>query len=270
MLFEPSGRARPDTQAFYKTAVEQVIRTMRARPEEELSLERMAEIAGTSPFHFLRIFRQLTGVPPVHFLSALRLAEAKRLLLSTDRSVTDICFEVGYNSLGTFTTRFTQLVGLPPARLRRLGRAFRCEVLAALPERLRAASAEPGPFAVAGCITADEAAGGLIFLGLFQHPIPQERPLACALLTSPGPYRLQAPAPGRYFVFAARFSRTSDPAAYLLAGHAACQVAASGPVMVRAFSKKSATADLHLVPPSLFDPPLLVALPLLAAERLAA
>lgn len=41
--------------------------------------------------------------------------------------VTDICFDVGYNSLGTFTTRFTQLVGLSPARLRRLGSGFRLE-----------------------------------------------------------------------------------------------------------------------------------------------
>jgi AraC-like DNA-binding protein len=62
-------------------------------------------------------------------LSALRLGEAKRLLLITERSVTDICCDLGYNSLGTFTARFTQRVGLSPARLRRLGSGFRLESL---------------------------------------------------------------------------------------------------------------------------------------------
>src|SRR6476660_4196704 len=100
-----------------KAAVEQVVRWMREHLDQEISMEEMAEGAGVSPFHFLRTFRRFTGVTPALFLSALRLEEAKRLLLTTERSVTDICFDVGYSSVGTFTTRFTQLVGLSPARL---------------------------------------------------------------------------------------------------------------------------------------------------------
>src|ERR1700760_4201675 len=91
---------------------ERVILSMRECLDEPISLSDMADIACLSPYHFNRVFHQVTGLPPTKFLYALRLSTAKRLLLTTSLSVTDVCFEVGYNSLGTFTTRFTQLVGL--------------------------------------------------------------------------------------------------------------------------------------------------------------
>src|SRR6185436_14165991 len=174
-----------------KAAVEQVVGWMRQHHEEEISIEEIAERAGVSPFCFLRSFRRWTGVTPALFLSALRLEEAKRLLLTTERSVTDICFDVGYNSLGTFTTRFTQLVGLSPARLRRLGSGFRLEALAA-GEPLSSGLPAGGSIPVTGTLAAGEPPSGLIFLGLFRHPIPQQRPLACTLLGAPGTFRLNA------------------------------------------------------------------------------
>jgi transcriptional regulator GlxA family with amidase domain len=103
----PSG-----TTDLHRIAAERVVREMRQRLGDSLTLDEMAEIAMMSPYHFNRVFRRLTGIPPSQFLGALRLEAAKRLLLTSERSVTEICFEVGYNSLGTFTTRFNQLVGL--------------------------------------------------------------------------------------------------------------------------------------------------------------
>lgn len=91
---------------------------MRERVDDTLPLHAMAEIAHLSPYLFTRAFRQFTGIPPGEFLATLRLERAKQLLLTTDLSVAEICFEVGYNSLGTFTTRFTRLVGLSPGRVR--------------------------------------------------------------------------------------------------------------------------------------------------------
>ena len=79
----------------------------------------MAEMANLSPYHFARIFRNVTGIPPVEFLTAVRLERAKRLLLGTEMGVAEVCFEVGYESVGTFATRFKDLVGLPPGRMRR-------------------------------------------------------------------------------------------------------------------------------------------------------
>ncbi|HBL29294.1 MAG TPA: AraC family transcriptional regulator [Acidobacteria bacterium] len=252
-----------------KGAVEQVVQWMHGHLTEEVSMEEMAEQAGVSPFHFLRTFRRHTGVTPALFLSALRLEEAKRLLLTTERSVTDICFDVGYNSLGTFTSRFTQLVGLSPARLRRLGSGFRLESLALAGERLASGRAVAGPASVAGVLSSETPPLGAIFLGLFHHPIPQGRPLACALLTAPGPFRLNAPGPGRYHLFAASFLRTSDPLDFLLSSRAVDQVASGGPVLLRTGEVPPAPVSLRLRPLTELDPPLLVALPLLVAERLA-
>lgn len=230
-------------------------------------MEEMAARAGVSPFHFLRTFRRFTGVTPALFLSALRQEEAKRLLLTTERSVTDICFDVGYSSLGTFTTRFTQLVGLSPARLRRIGSGFRLEALE--PERLSFGRSKAGSIPASGTLVAAEPPRGPIFLGLFSHPIPQQRPLACTLLTAPGPFHLDAPGPGRYYLFAACFSVTLDPMDFLLSSRAVRQVAAGGPLTLRAGDGLAGPVDLRLRPLTELDPPLLVALPLLVAERLA-
>src|SRR5260370_25122277 len=108
------------TSVQHHRAVERVISAMRRRLDENLSLKEMADIAYMSPFHFNRIFRQLTGVPPCQFLSALRLESARRLLRTTELKVTEICFEVGYTSLGTFIRRFSDLLGASPRSLRRL------------------------------------------------------------------------------------------------------------------------------------------------------
>src|SRR5689334_24294316 len=88
------------------------------RYHEPLSLKSMAESAYLSRFYFSRLFRATTGVSPGRFLAAIRLFKAKNLLRQTSLSVTDIAYQVGYNSLGTFTSRFTRSVGIPPARYR--------------------------------------------------------------------------------------------------------------------------------------------------------
>src|SRR5262249_48625370 len=69
-------------------------------------------------------FREHTGVSPARFLGALRIEAAKRLLIETDDSILDICLRIGYSSLGSFSTRFTQMVGLSPGRYRQLGQSF--------------------------------------------------------------------------------------------------------------------------------------------------
>src|SRR5438067_8275961 len=120
-----------DTQT---QAVERAIQTMHTHLHEVLTLEDLASVAYLSPSHFHRVFCRLIGIPPGEFLSALRFQAARRLLLTTSLSVTDICFEVGYSSTGSFTTRFTHLVGLSPRLLRQRAQAF--EPLAAEPAGL--------------------------------------------------------------------------------------------------------------------------------------
>src|SRR5438309_1587588 len=112
--------SQPGAEQAHSVAIERAILAMRERLQEPLSLQDMADIAHMSPYHFSRVFHRLIGIPPGEFLTALRLDAAKRLLLTTSLSVTDICFEVGYLSPSSFTTRFTQLVGLPPRQLRQV------------------------------------------------------------------------------------------------------------------------------------------------------
>jgi AraC-like DNA-binding protein len=83
-----------------------------ARP---LDVEALASDAHMSPGHFSRQFRAAYGESPYSYLMTRRIERAMALLRRGDLSVTEVCFEVGCSSLGTFSTRFTELVGVPPS-----------------------------------------------------------------------------------------------------------------------------------------------------------
>lgn len=79
----------------------------------------LARQAGLSREGFIRAFRAAYGQTPHQYLLDRRLEEARRMLESTDRSVTEVCFEVGFSSLGSFSATFHRRVGAPPSRFRR-------------------------------------------------------------------------------------------------------------------------------------------------------
>lgn len=86
--------------------------------DEPLTLDEMARVACLSTSHFLRSFQQLFGQTPHRFLTAQRLERARRLLLETDLPVTEICFRVGFESLGSFSSLFRKTQGVSPAAFR--------------------------------------------------------------------------------------------------------------------------------------------------------
>lgn len=264
---EPDAERDAAPAAAHRLAVEQVIAAMREQLDRPLPLPAMAELAHLSPYHFSRVFRQVTGIPPGEFLSALRLAEAKRLLLATDLSVTDICFEVGYTSIGTFTTRFTQLVGLSPLQLRRLSDELSA-VLARPPASDVAWRPTPTAAGVVGHLSAPDMTAGLIFVGLFPSAIPQRRPVAGAFLTRPGLFHLRDVPPGRYHLLAAALPATGDPAACLLPGAVMRVGRSQGVVAVRP-GRVSGFIPVTLRPLQATDPPVLVTLPALLIEQAA-
>lgn len=98
--------------------IDEVITYIHLHLHEPLPLPRLAKYAGYSLYHFTRIFKGKTSVSPLYYVSSLRLQKAKDLLLNTNLSVRDIGLEIGQQSLGTFTTRFTEKVGVPPSRFR--------------------------------------------------------------------------------------------------------------------------------------------------------
>jgi AraC-like DNA-binding protein len=89
-----------------------------ARYTEPLDVDDLARAAGLSRAHFSREFRRAFGEPPHAYLLTRRLERASALLRNTDRSVADICFSVGLQSVGSFTTSFTRTFGISPTAYR--------------------------------------------------------------------------------------------------------------------------------------------------------
>ncbi len=87
----------------------------------ELDVVAMARIAAVSPAHLIRTFRLVFGETPHRYLQRRRVERAMFLLRSTAASVTDVCFAVGFGSLGTFSRTFREIVGESPSSYRRLG-----------------------------------------------------------------------------------------------------------------------------------------------------
>jgi AraC-like DNA-binding protein len=99
------------------------LRRVRDRIDREyaqpLDVEALARGVHMSAGHLSREFRRAYGESPYSYLMTRRIERAMALLRRGDLSVTEVCFEVGCGSLGTFSTRFTELVGMPPSAYRR-------------------------------------------------------------------------------------------------------------------------------------------------------
>ena len=82
---------------------------------EPLDLEALAAAAGVSKYHFLRCFAATYGKTPAVYLTERRIERAQDLLRATNLTVTEVCMLVGYSSLGSFSSKFRELVGVSPS-----------------------------------------------------------------------------------------------------------------------------------------------------------
>src|SRR5258708_18190000 len=161
-------------------AIERAVECIWDRYSEPLTLTEIAESALLSRFYFARLFRDTTGITPGRFLAAIRIHQAKRLLVSTSMSITDISVAVGYNSLGSFTNYFTTSVGISPARFRRLSRTGGVGLPTPQPSR------RTGFGAVAGVISLPEGHGNArVYVGAFSTPIIQPPSAAAVIVDVP-------------------------------------------------------------------------------------
>ena len=96
---------------------------LHAEPSRGVTLNELARAAGLSRAHLARQFAQTFGLPPHQYLVQLRLDQAKRAL-ATGESVTDVCFQVGFESLGTFSSSFRRRTGMSPREYQRATRGF--------------------------------------------------------------------------------------------------------------------------------------------------
>jgi AraC-like DNA-binding protein len=117
----PSGPARhqrtPPTPLL--TAVRRARDLIDRDFAEPLNLDRMARAANYSKFHFARAFTDAYGETPQAYLSRRRIERAKDLLRAANLTVTEVCMVVGFESVGSFSSRFKELVGVSPSEYRR-------------------------------------------------------------------------------------------------------------------------------------------------------
>ena len=252
---------REGTVRFYERAVERVICAMLDHLGEPLNLDRLAKIAIISPYHFHRVFALITGITPGRFLTALRIEKAKRLLATSTLGITDVCLEVGYNSLGTFTTIFTSFVGVSPNRFRCLA-AGKGQPL--LVRRLTKQVNSQNRFRnsiIEGTVSASP-----IFIGVFPTRVPQGFPIAGTKIIAPGYYRIEGVPNGVHYLLAAAVYGSQGTRRLLLPEKGFLYVAHAGPISVLA-DRVSVQSELVLRRVDLTDPPVLIALPLLVAAE---
>ena len=253
------------TDSPHIEAVKRAVRRMRDRLGETQSLSDHAQAALLSPFHFHRVFTGVTAATPARFLAALRIVEAEHLLIGSSLTVSDIAAQVGYSSLGTFTTQFTRLVGESPRRFRvhvdRIGDKQVSETVAPLIGRKTASASRP-PLQVA--ITGGPQTGGLVFVGLFPCGIPQTKPVDCVVATAPAVVGFGGVPDGEYHVLAVAFDPTTTIRDAILDDSQSVG-SSLHPIQVNG-GRTQRTISLRMHQPRLVDPPVVLAVPHLASQ----
>ncbi len=258
----PKRPNRPLTATRWHSSVQRVLAHMQDHLAEKQSSEGLASVGALSRFHFNRVFRQLTGIPPACFFTALRLESAKQLLLTTDASVTEVCMDVGYTSLGTFVSRFTQLVGLSPNGLRRMAKLTEGLDLRDFISDLRfPAAAGPGTLTGRIIINTGEFCG-VIFVAVYETLLPHARPVRCLALTRPGEFTFGGLPHGTYVLLAAALPYKVCRGAFLDRG--VLLRGASRPIKVDA-ARSTSPVLVNLRSTTPFDPPILAPLPAMLA-----
>jgi AraC-like DNA-binding protein len=240
--------------------VEQGIKCIWERYAEPLSLTDIAGSAFLSKYHFCRVFSSETGISPGRFLSAVRIYQAKRLLLSTSANVAGVSFAVGFNSLGSFTNHFTKSVGVSPGRFRRMARDQEFQA----PRRQRDSLAPAGR--VAGSISLPHGyASASVYVGAFGTALIEGRHVSAAITTVTAPsrhaaYTLAGIPAGSWFAHAVAVADSADPGPWTRRVSLT-----SGSCELRMADGASASLAIKLRPRRSTDPPVLLALPDLEA-----
>ncbi|GAA0372458.1 helix-turn-helix transcriptional regulator [Bacillus horti] len=247
--------------------IDEVISYIHRNIYEPLSLSDLAKYAGYSPFHFTRIFKEKMGLPPSYYVSSVRLQKAKDLLLQTNLTVRDVAMEVGQQSLGTFTSKFSERVGVTPAQ-------FRHSTIQ-VTEHLKSLQSldtwdEPvlqiggSTSTIIGHVEATTPFEGLVLIGLFPKPIPEGIPLNGTLISftsKHNEFKLSGIKPGTYYLMATSVSWSMGPMDVLLPSQT-LRTRSKEPIYITG-NEPSSYQRVKLHEPHPDDPPILISLPLL-------
>jgi AraC family transcriptional regulator len=255
---------RADTVEAIQVSVERAIRHMKEHLAGPLDLDELAAIAAISKFHFVRVFDETTGTTPHHFLSCLRIQRAKELLLKSGSPITDVCLEVGYNSLGTFSNTFRELVGLSPQEFRAMPKRLTAKQFAtAIWKYLAAHKKISGP-TIKGLVEGPRWPKGFIFVGTFTKGVPLGVPLSGTVMIGHGEFCIERPALPEFHLLAALMPLSAS----------FVEMAANLPISLVASLRVQNDPNTALEKPLLrlrplrpTDPPIVLALPALPPLR---
>ncbi|MGW0767404.1 helix-turn-helix transcriptional regulator [Streptomyces sp. NPDC002676] len=231
--------------------------TIRERFHEPLCLDDLARSAMMSKYYFLRLFSRVTGVTPGRFLSAVRLYEAQRLLLTTSLNVAQISVRVGYRSTGTFSRRFSESVGVSPTQYRQLncaGAVYDPQA-GACADQPPVTAAAVGTASLTGTVRTQERPLFAAYLGLFGSPIMQGRPVTAAFAADE--FRMCDVPPGTWYLHAVAHSAAAWPGEPY--AEPPLLVDMAGPLRITPGGR--VTVDLSLRPSDWTRPPILSAVP---------
>lgn len=243
--------------------IDAVIAYIHQHIDEPLPLSRLAGYVAYSQYHFTRIFKERIGLSPLYYVASLRLQKAKDLLVRTNLSVRDIGLEIGQQSLGTFTTRFTERVGVTPSDFRNstLQADDHLRSLQKLDDWRASYLPAKAHARIEGTVQAVLPFEGIILIGLFAKPIPEGLPRYGTLLSALGDFRLTGVRPGTYYLMATAVSWGMQAMDVLLP-HATLRTRSKEPITVGPDSAVP-HQQVTLYPPHPDDPPILISLPLL-------
>lgn len=255
---------RGDTFEAYRTAVERAIGYMKEHLREPLDLDQLAHVAAVSKFHLVRVFGEISGISPRYFLACLRIQRAKELLLEPRASVTDVCMEVGYTSLGSFSNSFRELVGLTPETFRALPKSLTVKQFASTVWQYLASNRKVSGTALEGLVENPSSARGFIFTGTFTRGVPQGVPFSGTVMVKAGSFRIERPDLPEFYLMAVLIpftAKLSTMVATLPVGLVA-SLLVSNPG-----NSPAEKPRLRLRPLRPTDPPILLALPALPPWR---
>jgi AraC-like DNA-binding protein len=245
------------------SGIDEVIGYIQQHIDEPLPLSRLAGHVAYSPYHFARLFKARIGLSPLYYVSSLRLQKAKDLLLRTNLSVRDIGLEIGQQSLGTFTTRFSERVGVTPSDFRNSPQQAdnHLRSLQQLNDWHPSRPAANQNTTIEGTVQAAIPFAGVILIGLFARPIPEGLPLYGTLLSALGDFRFTDVKPGIYYLMGTSVSWGMQALDFLLP-QTTLRTRSKEPIIVGPHSAVPHQQVL-LHPPHPDDPPILISLPLL-------
>ena len=255
---------RAGTVDAYQASVERAIRHMKEQLAEPLDLDELARIAAISKFHLVRVFDEITGTTPHHFLACLRVQRAKELLLKSEMAITEVCLEVGYNSLGSFSTTFSELVGLSPQEFRKMPKRLTAKQFATAIWRYLAARKKISGPTIEGLVEGPRTPKGFTFVGTFTRGVPLGVPFSGTVMIGHGKFCIERPTIPEFHLLAALVPLSADLTS--MVGNIPIRLVAS----LRVKNDPAGALEqprLCLRPLRPTDPPIVMALPALPPLR---